>query len=82
MIYYDRIYISEEIDANKTSKSKMCDICHYWYFLDKGFKFQMVVCNGHYNILMVSMNFSNIAILNIHGVIVVVFSLELAKVRL
>ena len=39
MLYYDRIYISEEIDANKTSKSKMCDICHYWYFLDKGFKF-------------------------------------------
>ena len=67
MLYYDRIYILEEIDANKTSKSKGCDICHYWYFLDKGFKFQLVVCNGYYNILMMSMNLSNIAILNIHG---------------
>ena len=35
MLYYGRIDISEEIDINKTSTSKECDICHYWYFLDK-----------------------------------------------
>ena len=35
MLEYDRIDISEEIDINKTSVSKECDICHYWYFLDK-----------------------------------------------
>ena len=29
----------EGIDINKTSASKECDLCHYWYFLDKGFKF-------------------------------------------
>ena len=29
MLYYDRY------DVNKTSKSKDCDICHYWYFLNK-----------------------------------------------
>ena len=29
MVYYDRIDISKRIDANKTSKSKECDICHY-----------------------------------------------------
>ena len=45
MLYYDRINVSEEIDANKTSKSKECDVCHYCYFLDKGFKFQTYVCN-------------------------------------
>ena len=28
------------IDVNKTSASKKCIICHYWYFLDKVFKFQ------------------------------------------
>ena len=39
MIYYDRIDVSEGIDVNKTSASKECDICHYWYFLIKGFKF-------------------------------------------
>ena len=37
MLYYDGINVSEGIDVNKTSKSKECDICHYWYFLDKGF---------------------------------------------
>ena len=30
MLYYEGIYVSEEIDVNKTSKSKECDICHYW----------------------------------------------------
>ena len=40
MLYYERINVSEEIDINKTSASKESDICHYWYFLDEGFKFQ------------------------------------------
>ena len=42
LLYYDRIDVSKRIDVNKTSKSKECDICHYWYFLNKGFKFQSV----------------------------------------
>ena len=37
---YDRIDISEGIDINKTSESKECNICHYWHFLNKWFKFQ------------------------------------------
>ena len=37
MLYYDRIDISEAIDVNEPSESKECDICHYWYFLDKEF---------------------------------------------
>ena len=39
MLCYDRFDVSEWIDVNQTSKSKECDICHYWYFLNKGFKF-------------------------------------------
>ena len=31
-LYYNRINVSEGIDINKTSASKECDICHYWYF--------------------------------------------------
>ena len=31
MIYYDRI------DVNNTSESKECDVCLYWYFLNKDF---------------------------------------------
>ena len=56
MLYYDRFDVSEGIDVNKTSESKECDICHYWYFLDKGFNFQPHVCNGCHDVLMMSMN--------------------------
>ena len=65
MLYYDRIDVSEGIDVNKTSASKECDICHYWYFLNYSFKFQPNVCNRCHDLLMMSMNLSNIAILNI-----------------
>ena len=30
MLYYDRTDISVQIDVNKTSRTKACDICHYW----------------------------------------------------
>ena len=40
MLYSDKTDVSKGIDVNKTSKTKECNICHYWYFLNKGFKFQ------------------------------------------
>ena len=40
ILYYSRIEVSGSIDVNKTSVSEESIICHYWYFLDKGFKFQ------------------------------------------
>ena len=67
MIYYDRIDIPEGIDVNKTSESKEYDIWHYWYFLNKGFKFQTYVSNKCHDSLMISMNLSDIAILNIES---------------
>ena len=67
MLYYDRIDVSEDNDVNKTSKSKECNICHCWYFLNKGFKFQPNVCNGCLVIWTMSINPSYIAILNIKG---------------
>ena len=65
MLYFDRTGVSEGIDVNKTSELKECDICYYWYFLDKDFKFQPNVCNGCHDLLMMSMNLSDISILNI-----------------
>ena len=35
LICYDRIEVSEEIDVNKTSKSRECTVCHYRYYLSK-----------------------------------------------
>ena len=67
MLYFDRIDVSEGTDAKKTSALKECDICHYWYFLNKAFKFQPNVCNRCHDLLMMSMNLSDIAILNVKG---------------
>ena len=55
MLCFDRIDLAEGIDVNKTSTSKVCDIFHYWYFLNKGFKFQPHVCNKYHDLLIVSM---------------------------
>ena len=65
MLYCDRTAVSEGIDINKTIASKKCDICHYWYFLDKGFKSQPNVCNRCHDLLMMYMNLNDIYISNI-----------------
>ena len=33
MLHFNIIDVSERTDVNKTSESKECDICYYWYFL-------------------------------------------------
>ena len=81
MLYYDQIDISEGIDINKTNQSKECDVFHYWYFLDKGFTFQPYVCNGCHDILMMSMNLSDIANLNINGVDYCCIITEVSKIK-
>ena len=65
MLEFDRIDMSEEVDVNKTSLSKECDICHYWYFKDIGFKYEPYLCNGCYNLMQEAMSFSNVAIVNV-----------------
>ena len=40
MLEYDRTDISDGIDIDKTNASKECDICHYWYSLNRGFKYE------------------------------------------
>ena len=65
MLEYDRIYISQGIDINKTNSSKECDICHYWYFKDIGFKYEPYLCNGCNDLMQKVMGFNNIAIVYI-----------------
>ena len=67
MLYYDRIHDSEGDDVNKTSESKKCDVCHYQCFLNYCFKFQPNFCNKCYDLLMMSVNRSDIAISSIKG---------------
>ena len=67
MLEYDRIDISEEIDINKTIASEECDICHYWYFLDKNFNYEPYLCNGCHDLRQKAMNFNDVAIVSIKG---------------
>ena len=68
MLEYDRIYISEGIDVNKSSdKSKECDICHYWYFLDENFTYQPHLCNGCHDLMQKVMSLNDAAIVSIKG---------------
>ena len=60
MIYYGRTDISEGIHVNKVSKSKECNICHYWFSLKEGFKFQPFVCNRNHYLIIMSMNLRDI----------------------
>ena len=68
MLYFDRIDVFDGIDVNKTSASKECDICHYWHFLNEGFKFQQPnFSNRCHDLSMMFANLSDIAILSIEG---------------
>ena len=69
------------IDVNKTSTSKECYIFHYWYFLNKGFKFQSYVCNRFHDLVMMSMNLSDNAIQMLKVLFIAVLLAELAKMR-
>ena len=64
MLQYPKIYASEEIDVNKTSASKECELCHYLFFKDVAFKFEQHVCNGCHNLLRMAYSLKNIAILS------------------
>ena len=62
LLEYGRIDISEGINVNKTSASKECDIYHYWYFKDIGFKYELYLCNGCHDLMEKAMKFNDVAI--------------------
>ena len=64
---YDRIDISEGIDVNETSAWKEGDICHYWYFKDVGFKYELYLCNGCHDLMQKVMSFNDAAIIYVQG---------------
>ena len=65
MLECDRIDISEGIDINKTNTSKNCDICHYWYFLEKNVNYEPYLCNSCHDLIQKAMNFNDVAIVSI-----------------
>ena len=67
MLRYQKIDASEGIDVNKTSASKECELCHYWFFKDIGFKFEEHVCNKCHDFLTIAYSLKDTAILNAKG---------------
>ena len=57
MLEHDRIDISEGNDA-----PKKCDICHYWYFKDIGFKYEPYLYNGCHDLIQEVISFNDVAI--------------------
>ena len=64
MLQYEKINVSKGINVNKTSASKDCELCHYWFLKDVGFKFEEYVCNGCHDLLVMADFLTNIAILS------------------
>ena len=64
MLEYD---ISEEIDVNKVKAPNVCDICHYWYFLNKSFKYEPYLCNGCHDLMQKAINFNDVSIGSVKG---------------
>ena len=67
MLQYEKIDTSKGINVNKTSASKECELCHYWFFKDVGFKFEEHVCNGCLNLLTMAYSLKDIAIFSAKG---------------
>ena len=68
MLRYEKISASDGVYVIKTSASKECILCHYWWFKDVGFKFEPHVYNKCHDLLMAAYELKNIAILNVKGV--------------
>ena len=57
MLQYKKSYVPEGIDTNKTSLSKECMLCHYWYCKDVGFRFEPHVSNKCHDVLRTAFEF-------------------------
>ena len=68
MLEYDRIDISEDIDIKKCKEtSRECNLCKYYYFLDKNFNYGPHLCDGCYDISLKAVTITNLAIINHNG---------------
>ena len=65
-MHYERITDDEGIDHNKNSNtSRFCDVCGFWFFVNKNFNYEDYARNGCHNLLMMAFSLDNIAVLNV-----------------
>ena len=67
MLKHKKINVSEGIDVNKTSASKECELCCYWFFKDIGFKLEENVCSRYHCLITIAHSLKNIVILSAKG---------------
>ena len=67
MLEYGRIDISEGIDVNKTSNSRECSLCKFYYFLNKNFNYQTHLCDGCHDMSGKANSMQNVAIIYHRG---------------
>ena len=67
MLPYQKIDVSEGINVNKRSASKECELCHYWFLEDVGFKLEKHVCNWCHDLLTTAYSLKSIEILGAKG---------------
>ena len=68
MLEYDRIDISEGIDIKKCKEtSRECNLCKFYYYLDKDFNYGPYLCNGCYDMSFKAVSIKNLAITNQNG---------------
>ena len=68
MLEYDRIDISEGIDTTHNRLvSRECSFCHFWYFVDRNFKYQRYLCDGCHNMSMKAVSMKSMAIVYSDG---------------
>ena len=68
MLQCEKIDVTEGVDVNKTNASRECELWHYWYSKDVGFRFEPHICNKCHNALLNAYELKNITILNVKGV--------------
>ena len=80
MLEYDRIDISEGIDIKKCKEtSRECNLCKFYYFLDKNFNYGPYLCNGSYDMSLKAVSIKKKLLLIIMEIITALILRLLAK---
>ena len=67
MVQYEKITGDKGIDYSiNISTSRFCNVCKFWYFLNKNFNYEDYACNGCHNLLMMAYSLDNIVILQVN----------------
>ena len=71
MLEYDRIDLSEGIDVKKCEDtSRECNLCKFYYFLNKNFNYQKNLCDGCHDMPIKAISMQNLAIYRVNFVFI------------